>query len=313
MGFAERREDIRASGQYDTTRGGDRISINRQPRESLRPWVMHVHGMELEQPADTRISCGIFADTAMLRVLLRGMWHAEAADGLHLLREKVFLFGPQSKRMPAGVRGSFSNLGLALRPGASHVLGGPSMQDLVDGIVSYESLGWNVEALIERFDAGSSVEEWMETLEDCMEQLVQQAGSVEPDPVTAGFHHLSLRDPSITVKHAAEVLGVDKRKLERIVKRDFGLSPKQVLLRARALDMAAHLRGVADKDEAQDLALRYFDQSHLTRDFTTMFGMTPMQFVRTPQPFLTITLEARQARRLEELDRLPPGGKRPWQ
>ena len=146
-----------------------------------------------------------------------------------------------------------------------------------------------------------------------MEQLVQQAGSVEPDPVTAGFHHLSLRDPSITVKHAAEVLGVDKRKLERIVKRDFGLSPKQVLLRARALDMAAHLRGVADKDEAQDLALRYFDQSHLTRDFTTMFGMTPMQFVRTPQPFLTITLEARQARRLEELDRLPPGGKRPWQ
>jgi len=90
------------------------------------------------------------------------------------------------------------------------------------------------------------------------------------------------------------------------------MPPKQVLRRARALDMASHLRGVADQAEAEELALRYYDQSHLIRDFTQLFGMSPSQFVARPQPILTLALESRQARRLELLERVPPGGQRPW-
>jgi hypothetical protein len=37
-----------------------------------------------------------------------------------------------------------------------------------------------------------------------------------------------------------------------------------------------------------------------------------MQFVQTPQPLMTNTLEIRQARRLEELKRLQPGDRYPW-
>jgi hypothetical protein len=32
-----------------------------------------------------------------------------------------------------------------------------------------------------------------------------------------------------------------------------------------------------------------------------------------PQPLLTLTLESRQARRLELIERLQPGAARPWQ
>ena len=105
----------------------------------------------------------------------------------------------------------------------------------------------------------------------------------------------------------------DRATLERIVGRDFGMPPKQVLRRARALDMASHLRGVADQDEAEELALRYYDQSHLIREFTELFGMSPGQFVATPQPILTLALESRQSRRLEALERLGPGDVRPWE
>ena len=211
------------------------------------------------------------------------------------------------------VRGGFASVGLALRPGINRVLNGPETETVVDRILRYRDLGWDQDALMARFDPAASVEEWMAALEDCMELLVAEAGGTEPDPVTAGFHRIALRDPNITVSDAADRLKVDKRRLERLAKRDFGLTPKQVLRRARALDMAAHLRGVADMEEAHDLALRYFDQSHLSRDFAAMFGITPMQFVRTPQPLLTITLESRQARRLEELQRIEPGQRRPWQ
>jgi hypothetical protein len=41
--------------------------------------------------------------------------------------------------------------------------------------------------------------------------------------------------------------------------------------------------------------------------------MSPRQFVKTPQPILTLALESRQARRLEALNRLEPGQARPWE
>jgi AraC-like DNA-binding protein len=69
---------------------------------------------------------------------------------------------------------------------------------------------------------------------------------------------------------------------------------------------------VADRDEAEALMLRYYDQSHLIRDFVALIGMSPRQFVERPQPLMTFCLETRQARRLEVLDRLAPGQSPPW-
>ena len=106
---------------------------------------------------------------------------------------------------------------------------------------------------------------------------------------------------------------ISARQLERTIRRDFGLPPKQLLRRARALDMASHLRGVADEAEADELILRYYDQSHLTREFTSLFGMSPRQFVEATSPLLTLALESRQSRRLEAIERLAPGDPRPWQ
>ncbi len=314
MGFEQPASRTRKAGsQHDTTRDGQKISFNRAPRESLRPWVSHIYGMRVAAPEMAMISCGIFSDGPMLRVLLDGDWHADDVAGSHLFRRQALFFGPQSPRMPVSVRGSFASVGMALQPGACHVLGGLAMTEVIDRIVPYPALGWDEQALLARFEPEGDVTHWMDALEDCMEELVAQAGSVPPPRVTAAFNRLAFEDPSLTVAECAERLAVDKRKLERVVKRDFGLSPKQVLRRARALDMAAHLRGVADLAEAQEMALRYCDQSHLIRDFSAMFAMTPMQFVRTPQPLMTITLEARQARRLEALERIEEGAKRPWQ
>ena len=303
----------RPRAHFDRTRDGQPLSVNRQARESLRPWVAHVYGMELPAPGDWRIACGIFADAPVLRVLLAGDWHAETRDGPQFYGREALFFGPHSKRLPVSVRGSFATVGLALKPGATHALGGPPLAKVIDRVLPYRALGWNEQSLMRRFDPDAGVPEWMDALEDCMEALLEQAGAREPNTVSTGFNQLAFAEPNLSVADCASRLGVDLRKLERVVKRDFGLSPKKVLRRARALDMAAHLLGVADHAEAEDLALRYFDQSHLHREFTEMFGMTPVQFVRTPQPLMMTTLEVRQARRLEALERLEEGARRPWQ
>lgn len=290
------------------------LSINRPAREKLRPWIAHVYGTAVGAPADPLIACGIFADAPVMRILFEGDWHVETRDGPKFYGpQRALLFGPHSKRMPVSLRGGFSTIGVALAPGALHAFGGGPTEPFLDRIFNYDALGWDEEKMLARFDTPASIEARMEILEDCCEILCEETGWVEPDPVSQGFNRIAFADPNTPVAEIAERLCVGQKTLERLVKRDFGMTPKRVLRRARALDMAAHLAGVADNTEAEELALRYYDQSHLNRDFMALLGMTPVQFVRTPRPLLAVTLEARQARRLEALDRLDAGARRPWQ
>ena len=167
--------------------------------------------------------------------------------------------------------------------------------------------------MMSRLDDGASPEDWLQVLENTIRVHADRVDRKLPDPITSRFEALSFANPSASISEFAKECGIDQRRLERLVRRDFGMPPKQVLRRARALDMASHLRGVADHDEANELALRYYDQSHLIREFIELFGMSPSQFVETPQPILTLALESRQARRLEAMSRIAPGAPRPWE
>jgi AraC-like DNA-binding protein len=211
------------------------------------------------------------------------------------------------------VTGSFVSVGISLKPGAGYALRRMNAADMVDRLIPCEELGLSGEiafALLERHDDPNA---WLDDLEHLCRAFIAGAGGKQPDPVSARFEVLAYTDPTASVADFARECGIDLRRLERIVRRDFGLPPKQVLRRARSLDMASSLRGVADREEAEDLALRYYDQSHLIREFTDLFGMSPRQFVATPLPILTAALESRQARRLELIERLAPGESRPWE
>jgi AraC-like DNA-binding protein len=295
------------------SRDGQPLSWNRAPAADLAPWIARLYVSVVDLPADYELACGLFNDTAMLRIQLAGTWTAQTADGPRTLGRAALLFGPQAQRMPISVKGSFVSVGIALRPGGCGALKGPKIAEIVNRIVSVGDLGLNPDEVLAGFDPAGSPEDWARHLEAFMRGVVEAAGGAEPDPVTARFEAAAFADPTISVAAFAADCGIERRTFERIVRRDFGMPPKQVLRRARALDMASHLRGVADQNEAEELALRYYDQSHLIREFTELFGMSPGQFVATPQPILTLALESRQSRRLELLERLSPGGVRPWE
>jgi AraC-like DNA-binding protein len=300
------------SPPLERTRDGQLLTVNRQAREALRPWVAHVYGLRVDAPEDQLISCGIFSDGPVVRVLLWGDYHLETRDGPQFYRTGGLYFGPHRRRLPVTIRGPFASVGVAFKPGAVEALGLTPPTQMMDRVVPCAQAGWDEQAILANLDPEAGVDEWMGQLQDYVAIAVDRAGGRLPDPLPEAFNRLAFVDPTLPVADCADELGVELRTLERRIKRAFGLSPKKVLRRARALDMAAHMRGVADHNEAEELALRYFDQSHLNREFTELFGMTPVQFVRTPQPILTTTLEARQARRLEVLERLPEGARRPW-
>lgn len=304
-------EAIRPVG--GVSRDGQPISYNRAPAPDLAPWIARLYGTVVEAPDGHRLSCGLFNDAAVLRIQVRGDWEAHAVDGLLRHDRSALFFGPHTRRMPVAVTGRFASFGIALRPGACSVLKGPKLAENLDRILPCEVMGITADALIDAIDPDAHPEESLCAIEAILREHIASLKVREPDPITARFETLCFTNPSSPVRQFADECGLDLRKLERIVRRDFGLPPKQVMRRARALDMASHLRGVADMSEADELVLRFYDQSHLIREFVALFGMSPSQFVATPQPILTLALESRQARRLELIERITPGEARPWQ
>lgn len=299
--------------QYGVSREGQPLSYNRAPAPDLAPWIAGLYATVIDAPADHKLDCGLFNDTTFMRFQLKGEWTAHTADGIRENGRAALFFGPQSRLMPISVRGAFISTGFSFRPGAGYALAKTKIGEHTDRFTPCDELGFPGEAALEMLEAGTSPEEWLTSMEDLFRQLIAGTKAGVPDPVSSRFEAIALANPSQPVADIARDIGIEQRQLERIVRRDFGMAPKKVLRRARALDMASHLRGVADHEEAEELTLRYFDQSHLIHEFTDLFGMTPGKFVETPLPILTLALESRQARRLEALKRLAPGQKRPWE
>ncbi|MEO6094094.1 MAG: helix-turn-helix domain-containing protein [Novosphingobium sp.] len=298
---------------HGVSRDGQALSYNRAPAADLAPWVERLYAAKMELPADHCLTCGIFSDAAFVRIQLAGEWTAYTADGPMSLSPGAFYFGPNTRRMPISVRGSFISLGVSFRPGGCTALKGPRVSEYLDRAVPIDAWGYSSERVLPGYAADDDPESWLRQLEDGVRSRIAVMEAGTPDPIAARFEDMAFTNPSISINEFARACGVDKRTVERIIRRDFGLSPKQVLRRSRALDMASHLRGVADEEEAEALMLRYYDQSHLIHEFTELFGMSPGQFVTTPQPLLTLVLEARQARRLEAITRITPGAIRPWE
>ncbi|MFC6620726.1 helix-turn-helix domain-containing protein [Novosphingobium panipatense] len=295
------------------TRDGQPMSYNRSPAADLVPWLARFHVSSMSMPDGHVLSCGLLNEAATVRIFLSGEWTVHTADGPALLRNGAFYFGPNSRHMPVTVSGSFVSVGFALRPGTGTALKLPHVGDYVDRVVPTDVLNAPSADFVAAIDPAAPPEQWLQGIEEVTRRQVKDRGGGRPDPVTAAFEAISFSNPGLSIKEAAAGCGVDRRKLERVISRDFGMPPKQVLRRARALDMASYLRGVADAAEGEEMALRYYDESHLIHEFTNLFGISPRQFIARPQPILTLSLEARQARRLEMLNRLTPGGIRPWE
>jgi AraC-like DNA-binding protein len=96
-----------------------------------------------------------------------------------------------------------------------------------------------------------------------------------------------LRDhPEVTrVDELAAHVGLSERSLQRLVEQRVGLSPKWLIQRRRLHDAVEALK--AGESSLADMATRlgYADQAHFTRDFGTVTGMTPGEFLRDqPRP-----------------------------
>lgn len=91
-------------------------------------------------------------------------------------------------------------------------------------------------------------------------------------------------DPSVLrVDQLTHRLGIPERRLQRLVQRRTGLSPKWLIQRRRLHEAAGRLAAGAVDLAALAVELGYADQAHLTRDFKRVTGTTPGAFAAEPR------------------------------
>ena len=87
--------------------------------------------------------------------------------------------------------------------------------------------------------------------------------------------------------------GMSIRSVERMTKHFYGVSPRMLARKYRAVRAAAALARGESLDEAQ-VGDAFYDQSHLIREIKRFAGATPSQLA-TPSPYTVATTTGRKS------------------
>lgn len=177
------------------------------------------------------------------------------------------LYGPGTKRGVRELRGRGWALGALLTPAAGRHLASRPFVELLDAVERVPltgSLGHPDEA---RAALSARLRAVVDLLDD--DDLAANAllETVEGDPTL------------LRVADLAERLHRSVRSLERLARRNFGITPAAIIRRRRLQDAAAAVR-LAPERPLRDIAAEFgfADHAHLTREFSAVLGFTPSEY-----------------------------------
>jgi len=270
------------------------LSRSYSPSSDLAGYVRRYYVFDADLPADFLLVDKLLSETAFVRVLLKGDWAAEIAPDRWAHFGPVPFMGANGIPWRVRVRGPFFVVGIAIRPsGWSGLIAQPACE-LADRAVPLAELwGTLADRLHEEVAAAGNDAAIVRAIERTLRARVAAMGAPSPSPAMAAFERITRDDSTIQVSEAARRVGLSIRQFERQCHATFGPSPKVILRRSRFLDMAQALRGFIEPSAEQLAALRYFDQSHLNREFRHFIQLTPGQFEKATTPLFTAGLKLR--------------------
>ncbi len=270
------------------------LSRNYAPSADLAAYVRRHYVFHAQLPEDFVLIDKLLSETALIRILLSGDWAAEASPGQWSTFGRILLMGSNGIPWRVRVKGSFLVVGIAFRPSGWTGLFDQPARELADKAAPLGDL-WGDLAGRLHDDVAAATDDAgiVEAIERILRERVAALGTQPPSAAMAKFEEIARNDSTIQVAEAARQVGLSIRQLERQCYATFGHSPKVILRRSRFLDMAQAKRGFSEPSAEQFAALRYFDQSHLNREFRHFFELTPGQFDKVTTPLFTAGLKLR--------------------
>jgi AraC-like DNA-binding protein len=267
------------------------------PAKKLAPFVRRHYVISADIPDSVEIEDYIIAETAFIRILLDGHYTVTPKDGAPQKVDKISFFGPNAYPLRGKISGKVRMVACAIRPSAWRALFSQPAHDYMDAVLPLSDL-WGeerAEKLYQEVAAAKSDEDIVAAIESTLNAQIKDIGRMEIDEKMSIFEKIARTDSTARVEKISKELGMSTRQMERRSLSTFGLTPKAVLRRSRLLDMAAAMRGFMTPEQAKDAKSRFFDESHLNREFHRYTNMTPGAFNKSVTPLFSVTLQMREA------------------
>ena len=225
----------------------------------------------------------------------------------------VSLMSPCSAAVPVEVDGPFHCVGAALSPLGWAALTGLHAGEWADRLLpAADHVGAEAaaigEKLLEAYASGSGGPVLCERLADFLATKLQPVNPRHLALLSTVSEWLSSSfDPPLDDLFAASAYS--KRQTQRLVERYFGLPPRELKRKYRALRVVSLLaQPDIGEERADELADCFYDQSHMIREIRHFAGRTPGFLVDDGTSILAALLDVKNFREIKpNVAALPPG------
>ncbi|MDD9938004.1 MAG: helix-turn-helix domain-containing protein, partial [Myxococcales bacterium] len=204
-------------------------------------------------------------------------FEGEGASGT----EAAFVAGMHTSPVRIHEAGPSRGIHVKLSPRAVRACFGPGAAELAQSVVDLEGLaGARASELVERLSEAVAWEERHALVREFLRSGAVHP-AVRPELDLAWRRLVGSAAPS--VDGVAHEVGWSRRHLASQFQREYGLSPSTVRRVARFERARRALRGGVTLSGAA-VAAGYFDQAHMTREWSRLAQSTPARWLREPLP-----------------------------
>jgi len=272
------------------------------PPEAIAPFVTTLYHFRCDELQIRDIQPAAIGNLCLFPY---GTGEMHFAQGHRDPNHPIGLLTPLSRATPIVVAGPFHAFGAALSPVGWAALTGLHAGQHRDRLLpATQVLGPEIEELGARLIAAyrqntMSGRECALALGDFIGRNVKPINPRHLELMAATARWLGASfNPE--VGELAGVAGYSARQVQRLVERYFGLPPRALARKYRALRAAALLSAPAlSLEDEAEISEAFFDQPHMIREITHFVGRTPARLGDPSTPYLAEMIDARNLRELE--------------
>jgi AraC-like DNA-binding protein len=243
------------------------------PHDILKPFVSSFYHFDYNGPPTKELER---ADRAQFRILLKGAGIYEFIDGTKCPTYPVTLVGPTTAPMYISTLEPSIVFGWGLTPAGWIALMGKAASAWVDKAMDARIIfGDALIALRQQLLEAPDVDGQFAIGQAAAKEIFAKSDAA-PFEFTSIVDQWLLDDAEHHIDALAAATGLSPRHLERMTKRYYGMPPKKLARKYRAV-RAAHLLAKGDSLDDTDLGLSFYDQSHLIREIKQFTGLTPTE------------------------------------
>lgn len=227
-------------------------------------WILEGHGTGVPEPIipDGRIEIILHYGVRFERHHVNGSVERQPAS---------LIVGQILAPMCLGYRGQAGVAGIRLRPAAARAIVRDSAAAITNRAVDLEDLFGSTASLRERLALAADDSTRVTLLDAWLARILREGPAPEID---AAVEAIVSSGGTIPLAALADATGLSRRQLERRFLTDVGVTPKSF---ARLVRLQSALRRISLGETLAEVALAcgYYDQPHMTRDFSRLAETSP--------------------------------------